>query len=69
MDDAAVMNPLISAVSDAIQTVIGWLGTVLTSLTGTDGDLNVLLPLLAVGIVVSVIMLTIKIVRSFSWGA
>lgn len=69
MDDAAVMNPLISAVSDAIQTVIGWLGTVLNSLTGTDGDLNVLLPLLAVGIVVSVIMLTIKIVRSFSWGA
>lgn len=67
--EGAAMNPLISAVSDAISTVIGWLGTVLTALTGSEGDLNVLLPLLAVGIVVSVIMLTIKIVRSFSWGA
>lgn len=63
------MNPLISAVTDAISTVLGWLGTVVTSLTGADGELSVLLPLLAVGIVISVIMLTIKIVRSFSWGA
>lgn len=62
-------NPLISAVTSAIEVVIGWLGTVLTALTSTDGALAVLLPLLAVGIVVSVIMLTIKIVRSFSWGA
>lgn len=62
-------NPLITAVTAAIETVISWLGTVLTSLTGATGELNVLLPLLSVGIVVSVIMLTIKIVRSFSWGA
>lgn len=62
-------NPLITAVTAAIETVISWLGTVLTSLTGASGELNVLLPLLSVGIVVSVIMLTIKIVRSFSWGA
>lgn len=67
--EGAVTNPLISAVTAAIETVIGWLGTVLAALTGSDGALNVLLPLLAVGIVVSVIMLTIKIVRSFSWGA
>lgn len=67
--EGAVSNPLIQAVTSAIETVISWLGTVLTALTGTDGALNVLLPLLAVGIVVSVIMLTIKIVRSFSWGA
>lgn len=67
--EGAVNNPLIAAVTAAIETVISWLGTVLTALTGTDGALNVLLPLLAVGIVVSVIMLTIKIVRSFSWGA
>lgn len=62
-------NPLITAVTAAIDTVISWLGSVLTALTGASGELNVLLPLLAVGIVVSVIMLTIKIVRSFSWGA
>lgn len=67
--EGAVSNPLIAAVTAAIETVISWLGTVLTALTGADGALNVLLPLLAVGIVVSVIMLTIKIVRSFSWGA
>lgn len=67
--EGAVSNPLIQAVTAAIETVISWLGTVLSALTGTDGALNVLLPLLAVGIVVSVIMLTIKIVRSFSWGA
>lgn len=67
--ETAVSNPLIEAVTAAIETVISWLGTVLTALTGSNGALNVLLPLLAVGIVVSVIMLTIKIVRSFSWGA
>lgn len=67
--EGAVNNPLISAVTAAIETVISWLGTVLTALTSADGALSVLLPLLAVGIVVSVILLTIKIVRSFSWGA
>lgn len=67
--EGAVTNPLIEAVTAAIETVLSWLGTVLTALTATDGALKVLLPLLAVGIVVSVIMLTIKIVRSFSWGA
>lgn len=43
-------NPLITAVTAAIDTVISWLGSVLTALTGSSGELNVLLPLLAVGV-------------------
>lgn len=60
-------SPLISAVTDALSVVIGWLGDVVTAFV--SGELAALLPLLAVGIVISIIMLTIKIVRSFSWGA
>lgn len=60
---------LMSAVTNALSTVISWIGTVLTALTTTDGDLNPLLPMLAVGIAVSAIMLAVKAVRSFAWGA
>lgn len=48
---------LMTAVTNALSTVIDWVGTVVTSLVGADGALNELLPLLAVGIGVSALML------------
>lgn len=55
------------AITDALTDVLSWIGTVIESLL--SGDLAALLPLFAIGIVVSVIMLGTKVVRSFTWGA
>lgn len=55
------------AITDALGQVIGWIGEVITSLL--TGELSALLPLFAIGIVVSVIMLGTRVIRSFTWGA
>ena len=60
---------MLAAVTSGITTVIGWIGTVITALTGTGGALAELLPLLAVGISVSCILLGVKIIRKICWGA
>lgn len=46
---------MVAAVTSAITTVIGWVGTVITSIT--TGDLADLLPLFAVGIAISALLL------------
>lgn len=58
---------LLGAVTDALGTVIGWVGTTVTALI--SGQLSALLPLLAVGVAVSALMLGIKAIKSFIWGA
>lgn len=55
------------AIGDALTQVIGWIGEVITALL--SGELSALLPLFALGVVVSVIMLAVRVVRSFTWGA
>lgn len=63
---------MLSAVTDAISTVLGWVGTVITSLiTGgsSAGALNPLLPLFAIGVAISAIMLGIKVIKGFIWGS
>lgn len=63
---------MLQAVTSALTTVIGWVGSVVSALvTGgeTPGALNGLLPLLAVGVAVSALMLGVKAIRSFAWGA
>lgn len=60
---------MIEAVTTALTTVIGWVGTTVTALTSSEGQLNELLPLLAIGIAVSALMLGVKAIRSFTWGA
>lgn len=60
---------MLDAVTTSLGTVIDWVGTVVTALTTTEGDLSALLPLLAIGISVSALMLGIKAIRSFAWGA
>lgn len=59
---------LITAVSDGISSVIGWIGTFITSLTTTTGALYPLLGLFAIGISISAILLGIRIVKSVVWG-
>lgn len=60
---------MLEAVTTGLSTVIDWVGTVVTALVGTDGALKDLLPLLAIGVAVSALMLGIKAIRSFIWGA
>lgn len=60
---------LLEAVTTALTTVIGWVGTVVTALVGETGELKELLPMLAIGISISALMLGIRAIKSFIWGA
>ena len=60
---------MLAAVTSAISTVITWVGTVITALTGAQGALAALLPLFAIGIAISAVLLGIKIIKSVVWGA
>lgn len=60
---------MLEAVTSGITTVIGWVGTVVDSLVGEAGELAALLPLFAIGVAISGIMLGIKVVRGMIWGA
>lgn len=59
---------MMEAVTTALGTVIEWVGTVVTALTTTDGALAPLLPLMAIGISISALMLGVKAIKSFAWG-
>ena len=58
---------MLDAVTTGLTTVIGWIGTVVTSVT--SGALKDLLPLFAIGIAISVVFLGVKAIRSIVWGA
>lgn len=60
---------MMEAIGTALTEVIGWVGEILTAIVGTDGALKDLLPLFALGVGVTVLMLGFKTVKSFSWGA
>lgn len=60
---------MLNAVTSGLGTVIDWVGTVVTALTATDGALAPLLPLLAIGVSVTVVSMAIGTIRSFTWGA
>lgn len=60
---------MLAAVTSGITSVIGWVGTVITALTGENGQLASLLPLFAIGIAISAVLLGIRIIRSVVWGA
>lgn len=60
---------MLEAVTSGISTVITWIGSVITALTSTTGALYGLLPLFAVGIAVSAILLGVKMIKSVVWGA
>ena len=65
----ATATTLMDAVGTAITSVLGWVGTVISSLLDANGDLNALLPLFAVGIAISALLLGVKMIKSFIWGA
>lgn len=67
--EGVVVNTMIDAVTTGITTALSWCGTVITSLLDAGGALNPLLDLFGIGIAISAIMLGVKMIRSFIWGA
>lgn len=59
---------MLTEVGSALTEVIGWAGDVVAAVVGESGSLHSLLPLWAVGIAVSGVMLGIRIMRGFAWG-
>lgn len=60
---------MLDAVTSGISTVIEWVATVVDSFVGTEGSLNGLLPLFAIGVSISAILLGIRIIRGLIWGS
>lgn len=59
---------MMDAIGSALTDVIGWVGEVVTALVGESGQLKDLLPLMAIGIGISALMLGVKAIKSFAWG-
>lgn len=59
---------MVTAVGDALSSMITWIGSFVTSLTGT-GALKDLLPLFAIGIAASICMFAMKMIRKVTWGS
>lgn len=59
---------MIAEVTTALGTVIGWVGDVIGALTTEAGELSALLPLWAIGVAISGLLLGVKIIKSFAWG-
>lgn len=60
---------MLDAVTSGMSSVLSWVGSVITALTSSNGALNALLPLFAIGIAISAVLLGIKIIKSVVWGA
>lgn len=63
------MTNLLTDVGSTLTEVIKWFGQMVDALTGAEGELNPLFPLLALGIAISICYAGVKIIRSFIWGA
>lgn len=59
---------MLTEVGTALTEVISWAGDVLSAVVTEAGSLHALMPLWAVGIAVSGVMLGIRIMRGFAWG-
>lgn len=59
---------MVEAITSSLGTVVDWVGTVLTAVITDAGALNPLLPLWAIGISISALMLGIRVMRGFAWG-
>lgn len=65
---SATGEQMYSAITKALSQIIEWLGTVISAVVGT-GALNSLLPLWAITIAISLIMLAVRVMKTFAWGA
>lgn len=67
--EATATNGMIEAIGTALTSVLSWFGDCITALVTADGALQPLLGVFAIGIAVSIVMIVVKVVRNFAWGA
>lgn len=60
---------MMAAVTSALTEVITAIGSVVTAIVGESGALKDLLPLLAIGVAISLFFVGVKAIRSIIWGA
>lgn len=60
---------MIAAIGEALTSVLSWFGNVITALVTESGALYPLLGVFAIGIAISLVMIVVKVVRHFAWGA
>lgn len=60
---------MLAAITSGLTTVISWIGSVLTALVGESGALAELLPVMAIGIAISVFSFALSGIRRVCWGA
>lgn len=65
--EGGAVNAMWSEVTKAFTSIISLVGEFLTAIT--SGSLTGILPLFAVGIAISLVMVAVKIVRKVTWGA
>ena len=58
---------MLDAVSSGLGSVIGWVGDVISAML--SGELSALLPLFAIGVAISALLLGVKVIKSFVWGS
>lgn len=68
VSSAATGEQMYTAITNALSEIIKWLGTVISAVVG-EGALQSLLPLWAITIAISLIMLAVRVMRTFAWGA
>lgn len=59
----------LESIKTSLQAVMDWVKVVVDGLVGESGALAELLPLFLVSVAVSALLLGVKIIRSFIWGA
>ena len=66
---------MLTALQDVFKTLIGMIGTVISALVGSSADVGTagawgdLLQLFVIGIAVSVVLLSVKVIRKVVWGS
>lgn len=60
---------MLSAIGSGLTTVIGFVGSVVTALVSDTGSLHDLMDLFILGIIISIIMVSMKIIRRVTWGS
>ncbi len=60
---------MLTALQSVFATLITMIGQVVTALVGTGGAWHDLLDLFVIGIAVSVVLLSVKVIRKVVWGS
>lgn len=59
---------MVAQVTTMLTQLLEWIGTVISSLTGSSGGLSELLPLVMIAVAISLVMLAVKVIKKVIWG-